>query len=249
MSFKPKVTCNLDVAIAYFQESFAVDMQKVVKKTQGDLITTFLQLCVPKTKGQGKKAIERDMSKVFVSPSYFANNFVGKGKDAAAETERIQQYFKKNDFAKLQKIQADGGLLQNVKFQPFSKDLIKRDTRGRTHKQSPKILCTEPKKLKEYVKGLIAKVGRLKGSFINSAQHFGGRYPGWIKNNAEGYYVDNTNNVEHCSASSISNVPYGESVNQRTNLLNRVYAIQAAKLLGAVRVGVLNAAISKYYNS
>jgi len=226
-----------------------VELSKVIAYTMQSLITTFFQLAPPRTKGQGTKSIDCDLSRMFVDRKYFASNFNNKNPKVQ---ELVRGYFKSNNYDAIQTMQKDGAIFKNIRIKKFDKSDIKRNNRGRIIKSYNKVLVTDPKVFKDYVKGLKANVGKLKGSFINALEHFGGgSWPGWIKKNQLGYYTDNTKAGQTLgiqSASAISRVPYGYSVDQRMNLVNRTYAVQSGKLVGMVKANVLNAALTKYFS-
>jgi hypothetical protein len=246
---KTKVVCTLPEAIDAFRFHYGVNLAKVIKYTMTSLIQTFIQLAPPKNKKQGVNSIDCDLAKVFISRKYMASAFSAHN---AKEAERVKKYFRSNNYAAIQQMQNDGAIFNktSVRIKPFAKADIFRNSRGRIYKAG-KVIVTNPKALATYTKELKANVGKLKGSFIGALDHFGGgSYPGWIKKNTYGTFIDNTEPKQTLGiqeASAISKVSYGDSIDKRMNLVSRTYAVQAGKLIGAIKAGVLNKALTAYY--
>jgi len=245
-----KIVCNLDEAIDLFRYSYGVELEKVIRYTQTALIKTFFSIAPPRTRKQGRRAVDISVHQMFLDNKYFAKNYSNNN---TAVQETVKNYFKTGRYDALQDMQQKGVIFRNIRIKPFDKSDIRKNNRGKIIKTGTKILVTDPKRLTEFIKHEKEKVGQLKGSFIVGLQHFGGtNWPGWIKRNKYGTYIDNTKPTTALgkqSASSISNVWYGYLVDQRMQLIQRTYEIQSAKLVGMVKAGVLNQALTRFYSS
>jgi hypothetical protein len=243
LTFKYK--CDLDEAILRYKHHYGLNMEKVLKEQMRLLIMRVLQFTPPAKKGDGVKAVRRDIKHKYYDPDWFANNFIGR--KSPEEQERIRRYFKTQDWTSLEKIKDAGGLLQKVYFKPFSKSDIHRDTRGRIIKTREGVICTTPEALKEYVKTEESHVGRLKGSWCSALEYYGGKAAAWVKRNSEGSYVDNSKGTDVQSVAAYSSVPYGEGVDRRVSFIDKAMKTRARDIEASIEKNVLNKAQRAYY--
>lgn len=171
-------TSLFDRAVLRYKEGLGIDLPKAVRNSARLLALDLLRLTPPKSQGQGRSAVKRDIGRamLLLDPEKIHNAVL---KTAVQDQEfDVVQAFLKN-------VRGAGGAFSGSRLERFSPELHQRarNRQGRVTR-SQKVLVIERSAYRSYVRQVQGHVGSTKYAWGAAAQRLGASVPGWILRHA-----------------------------------------------------------------
>lgn len=156
------------------------DRQAFVEDEAGRIVKLAVRLTAPKTRKQGRGAVERDVDKVVRG---YAPDFVRFLSDAFGETDIDETL--RNKAGGTYRVQIDEISTDAARIEAFHQS--KRDKRGRVKSRGSRArgdargaIVTTKRLKREYLRKLWARVGVAKAGWLPSARALGVKLPAWV---------------------------------------------------------------------
>lgn len=182
-------TALFDRAVLRLHEDLGIELPKAVKTAARLLALDLLRLTPPKSQGQGRSAVKRDIGRamLLLDPAKI-HNAVFKQAVRDQEFDVVQAF--------LNNVRKRGGTFSSSRLEPFSADLHQRarDRQGRV-RRSQKVLVLERGAHTRYVHEVQGHVGSTKYAWGAAAQRLGASVPDWILRHApaHGDFIEDDN--------------------------------------------------------
>lgn len=172
-----------DIDFAPFNEAMG-RVQEMVNATAAEVLPresrffaeTLIRLTRPAKQAQGRKRIEKDMSRVYVAITDMGT-FINPHLDLAYQMRGVAALLPGSN---------GQGILYSIGFRgeigPFDRERH-RGRRGRDGRVKPsgsRLVVTNPAALRNYIKERQKNVGMLKAGWLPAVSKFGGKAPAWI---------------------------------------------------------------------
>lgn len=176
-------------AISAYREALGISMPDAIRKQGRLLLQKASQFTPPKTMGQGKKAVARDIKRAVypLTVRQFKSPDLRKV---------ISKAIRERNLRDIEAILHNAGWSRLEKVVPFSPDLhtSQRNKRGRVpDRGGVRIATPDAQQVNAYIKKVQTRVGMAKGGFALGVTMLGGSLPAWVtKWSSAGEFKDNT---------------------------------------------------------
>lgn len=206
-------------ALTAYRETIGISMPDAIKKQGKFLLQKVAQFTPPKTIGQGKKAVARDIKQAIypISPRNFKSPELRKA---------ISKAIRERNLHDIEVILRSAGWGRLEKVVDFSADIHtqQRNKRGRVpHRQGVKFATPDVQQVNDYIKRVQNRVGMAKGGFSLGIAQLGGSIPAWVaKWTKAGEFKDNTSSAVDTYIRQINKSPWTEQGDEDRVVANAV---------------------------
>jgi hypothetical protein len=234
-------TAQFTAKLAEYVKTTGKGLAVAVKEQAGLLAQALTKNTYPKSASEGKRRVEIDVKRVFLSSHWWENVFKFRQVKLG---ERVKQLVRARDEGDVGAVFGKSPKLSKIRierFDPRQHEKLRR--KGRVLVPDPRSYpLKEQTKIRQYIRSKGKQVGIAKAGWAGGAARLGKPQPAWLNRSGKGDAVDKTANANNPTVILANRVGYFRDLDAKANIISRSLAGRAKAMIASAKRQLAEAA-------